>query len=292
MQQSNIKDSFKTQYDALTLFRREHTLKRLLYLDKEWTYYSCGKGKDTIIILPGGLGTGEAAFCYIQSLETHHNIISPIYPPVNTIDELVEGINKIIEAELVENITIFGASFGGILAQCYMKKYSDKIENLVLAHTTTITSDCPEEDLRSSISLLNKTIKLANILPTFVMRSMVNMKFKRLSNKMVGEEKFWRRYFKEIVKTYNKDSIISSSRCMLDFAYNYKFEYGFLNNWQGKILILEADDDTSFSDGQKELLKLLYKDATVNTEHGFGHLTTFVKRDLYIKLIDKFITAN
>lgn len=292
MQQSNIKDSFKTQFDALTLFRREHTLKRLLYLDKEWTYYSCGKGKDAIIILPGGLGTGEAAFCYIQNLEKHHKIISPIYPPVNTIDELVEGINKIIEAESAEHITIFGASFGGILAQCYIKKYSNKIENLVLAHTTTITSDCPKEDLKNSISLLNKTIKLVNTLPTFVMRSMLNTKFKRLSKKMIGEEKFWRQYFKEIVKTYSKESIISSSQSMLDFAYNYKFEYGFLNNWHGKILILEADDDTSFSDRQKELLKLLYKNAVVHSEHGFGHLTTFVKRDLYIKLIDEFVAVN
>ncbi len=292
MQQSNINNSFKAQYDALTLFRREHILKRLLYLDKEWTYYSCGKGKNTIIILPGGLGTGEAAFSYIQSLEKHHRIISPIYPTANTIDELVEGINKIIEAESAEHISIFGVSFGGILAQCYMKKYSNKIENLVLAHTTTITSDCPEEDLKSSISQLNKTIKLVSTLPTFVMRSMIFMKLKRLSKKMAGEEKFWRRYFKEIVKMYNKESIISSSQSMLDFAYNYKFEYGFLNNWQGKILILEAEDDTSFSDRQKELLKLLYKGAEVHSERGYGHLTTFVKRDLYIRLIDEFITVN
>lgn len=76
---------------------------------------------------------------------------------------------------------------------------------------------------------------------------------------------------------------------MLDFINNYQFEYGYLNNWKGKILILEADDDMSFSDKQKELLRLLYKDAKVNTEHGFGHLTTFVKRDLYISFIEEFV---
>lgn len=124
------------------------------------------------------------------------------------------------------------------------------------------------------------------------MRSMLNMKFKRLSKKMVGEEEFWRRYFKEIVKTYDKRSIIATSRSMLDFAYNYKFDYDYLNNWQGKVLILEADDDTSFSDKQKKLLKLLYEDATVHSEHGFGHLTTFIKRNLYIGLISDFIAEG
>lgn len=134
-------NSFESLYDNLLTFRKEHSPKKLLCLDKEWTYYSCGKGKNTIIILPEGLGTGEAAFCYIQSLEKSHKIISPIYPLVSTVDELVEGINKMIEVESAEHITIFGASFGGILAQCFMKKYWNKIEKLVLAHTATITSN-------------------------------------------------------------------------------------------------------------------------------------------------------
>lgn len=81
-------------YDNLDSFRKEHTIKKILYRDKEWTYYSCGKGKDTIVILPGGLGTGEAAFCYIQSLEKRHKIIAPVYPAINTVDELIEGLRK------------------------------------------------------------------------------------------------------------------------------------------------------------------------------------------------------
>lgn len=291
MEQTNNK-SLAVLYDDLFSFRKEHSVKRLLYSDKEWTYYSCGKGKDTIIILPGGIGTGEAGFCYIQGLEKKHKIISPIYPAINTIEELVEGLNKIIETETAEHITLFGASYGGILAQCFMKKYSNKIEKLVLAHTSTITVDYPKEELKDMINLLNKNIKLIKASPTLVMRSILSKKYSQLSKKMMGEEKFWREYFEEVVRTYKKEDIISSLQSMLDFIYKYKFENGFLNSWNGKILILEADDDHAFSEKQKECLKLLYKNARVHTEHGFGHLTSFVKRDLYIKLIEEFSAAG
>lgn len=173
-----------------------------------------------------------------------------------------------------------------------MKKYPNKIKKLILAHTTTITVDCPKEELNGMINLLNKNFKLINAAPLCAIRSILINKFRRLSIRIVGEEKFWKDYFEEIVTTYKKENIKSSLQSMLDFINNYRFEYGFLDNWKGKILILEADDDTSFSDKQKKILKLLYKNAKVHTEHGFGHLTTFVKRELYINLIEEFAAIS
>lgn len=287
MEYSQNKPFINLKQDFL-LFKKEHSLKKLEYLNKKWTYYSCGKGKDTIIILPGGLETGEASFFYINNLERRHKIISPIYPAVNTITELVEGINKIIEAEGAENITLFGVSFGGVLAQCFMKKYSNKVQKLILAHTSTITIDYPKEDLKNMITLLEKNMKLIKPAPVFVLRSMLNKKYRKLSQRKAGEEELWNEYFDEVVKEYKKEDIISSMQIILDFITNNKFEYGFLNKWKGKILILEADDDIAFSKKQKEFLKLLYKGAKVHTDHGLGHMSTFAKRDLYVKLIEEF----
>lgn len=116
----------------------------------------------TIVILPGGTGTGEAT----------------------------------------EQITLLGVSFGGILAQCFMKKYPNKIQKLILAHTSTIIADCPKEELHHIKGMLNKNIKLINTFPIFVMRAIIKNKFRGLSKKIVGEENFWKDYFDELVKTY------------------------------------------------------------------------------------------
>lgn len=276
----------------LTLFREQHKLKSLLVKDNEWRYFCVGKGDNTIVILPGGLGTGEAAFHYIKYFENHYNVIAPIYPDLYTMDELVEGLKKIIDHEAVTNINLFGISFGGLLAQCYMKKYSKEINNLILAHTTTVTSDYPSDESNKRISSLKKAIKIIDILPLFLLKIMYNKKFKKISEQIVVEEEFWEQYFKELIKDYDKNSFKSSMTRMIDFVTNYKFEYDFLEGWDGKVLILEADDDKSFSHKEKEYIKKLYKDAEVHTEHGFGHLTTFVKRDLYMQYINEFIVKH
>lgn len=276
--------------DELTLFREQHKVKSLLIDDNEWRYFSVGKGENTIVILPGGLGTSEAAFHYIKYFENKYNVIAPIYPNVYTMDELVEGLKIIIDHEAVTNINLFGNSFGGLLAQCYMKKYSKEVKNLVLAHTTTITSDYPIEEANERINSLKKASKMVELFPLFLLKTMYNKKFKKISSKIVGEEEFWEQYFKELVKNYDKNSLKSSLARMVDFSTNYKFKYDFLQDWNGGILIIEADDDNSFSAKEKEYLKKLYRSAKIHTDHGFGHVTTFVKRNEYMEYIDDFIS--
>lgn len=270
-------------------FVESHVPKNLLVGDVLWNYICSGNGDETILILPGGIGSGEAAFHYIDRLERNYKVISPSYPEVNTMDELVAGINTILEHEEISNVNIFGASFGGLLAQCYMKKYKSRVESMILAHTAAITPDYPGEEKSRKRELLNKNIKLIHRLPLGLLKMLYGLKFQGLAKQISGEKDFWKQFFKKQVKTYTKNSVESSLKRMLDFLENYSLTYEDVERWNGRVMILEAEDDHSFTDDEKKLLKDLYKNAAVHTDKGYGHLTTFVKKDLYISLIEGFL---
>jgi pimeloyl-ACP methyl ester carboxylesterase len=204
-------------HEALSLFRNQFALKSLMYQQTEWNYYAGGSGNDTIIILPGGLGTGEAAFLYLLELGKNHKVISPVYPHLDSMDELSEGIKEIIDNEKAENITLFGVSFGGLLAQCFMKKFADKVTNLILAHTATNITGYENDDIHKTVDNLHRGIDVLRKLPAFMIRFMLKRKYRKLAQRMGDEAWFWKHYLKDIAGRSTKESVLSSLESMLNF---------------------------------------------------------------------------
>jgi pimeloyl-ACP methyl ester carboxylesterase len=277
------------QIERLKRFRSTHPHKHLIVDDTNWEYISCGQGKEALLLLTGGTGIGEAMEFVFTPLETKYQMVSPTYPSVTTMGELADGIIRILETEGIDRFNILGQSFGGILAQVIAHKYPDKVNKLILSHTTTTSPPVDQAIKAENLKKIEKKEKILSFLPFWIFCLIAKWKISKLIPTNMEEREFWDAYFHEMLSNMKKEALASLSRCMIDFGYNYTFSRDDLANWPGKILILESDDDLFFNPSERKVLKELYPQAQVHTFHGTGHLTLIANREEFLSIIGNFL---
>src|SRR5687767_7401837 len=123
------------QIDRLRQFRLRHPNKRLTVGDLSWEYISCGQGVQSLLLLPGALSVGESLFPLINALENEFRIIAPSYALSATMTGLCDGIARILEVEDVDQAHVLGGSYGGLVAQYFVRRYPERVSSLILSHT-------------------------------------------------------------------------------------------------------------------------------------------------------------
>ena len=94
----------------------------------EWNYYTLGQGSESFLILTGGGSIPEASFQYANALSEKYKVIIPALPQVYTMADCVEGVNQILIQENIANTNFLGFSMGGMISQCFVRKYPDKVK--------------------------------------------------------------------------------------------------------------------------------------------------------------------
>ena len=280
----------RNQIERLKRFRSTHPRKHIMVDDTNWEYISCGQGEEALLLLTGGTGIGEAMGFVFAPLEDKYQMVCPTYPPVTTMRELADGIVKIFETEGIDRVNILGQSFGGILAQVIAHKYPDKVNKLILSHTTTTSPPVDQAIKVESLKKIEKKEKILSFLPFGIFRLLAKWKISKLIPTDIEEKEFWDAYFHEMLSNMKKRGALASlNKCMIDFEQNYTFSRDDMANWPGKILILESDNDPFFHSEEKKALKELYPQAQVHTFHGTGHLTVIVNREEFLSIVGNFL---
>src|SRR5829696_3904935 len=119
----------------LQVFRRTHPYRKIDVDGLRWRYVVGGEGGRTILLPSGGARVPDVYLLLFETLEPHFRIISPAYPAAHTMAALVEGLAAVLDAEGADNADLFGSSFGGFVAQCFVRRYPERVRSLVLANT-------------------------------------------------------------------------------------------------------------------------------------------------------------
>lgn len=275
----------REQKEQLLRFRSTHPYKHLTVETNIWQYIFCGQGKEALTLLAGGLSIGEAWFQIILALEQEYQIIAPTYPPATTMAQLIDGVASILESEGIRQVNLLGASMGGMVAQCFVRRYPEKVSKLILANTMAPNKAYAER--------LGKSDKRSCLFPIWLMRIFAKYAItKHLSAVASTEREFWRAYFNEFVSLHwSRESILRQNSCVVDFAQNYEFTPNDLANWPGRILIIESDDDRAVGAFNGRLLKDMNPHAQVHTFHNAGHASLITRREEYIATVKKFLKA-
>ncbi|HKO97819.1 MAG TPA: alpha/beta hydrolase [Pyrinomonadaceae bacterium] len=271
------------QVARLQEFRRTHSYKHLNVGAAEWQYISCGQGNQTLLLLPGALSVGESVFPLIACLEDDYRIIAPSYTLSLSMTELCAGIARILEAEGVDEAHVFGGSYGGLVAQYFVRQHPAKVRSLILSHTFVLTSKYA------------KPLWIAGkLFPAFPQRLLVPLLKARLNRILLStlraanhpETQFWTAYLNEaIVSNQLREVFIHQSKSLLDLMGQPAFTSDDLSGWKGKILIIESIDDPAIAARDRAFLKSVYPQAEVHTYTDAGHASSILKRDEVVKLI-------
>jgi pimeloyl-ACP methyl ester carboxylesterase len=78
----------------------------------------------------------------------------------------------------------------------------------------------------------------------------------------------------------------------VDCRLNYVFTPHDLQDWPGRILLLDADDDPGVRPPMRAALRALYPQAQVHTFHGAGHAPFLSLPDEYFAVVGSFLDAE
>ncbi|MGD2248199.1 MAG: alpha/beta hydrolase [Candidatus Methanofastidiosia archaeon] len=268
------------QREYFKKFRERHPHKTCECNTVSWEYISCGTG-EPLVLLPGGVRSCDTWFKMITALENQYKIVSPTYPALKTMASIIHGIIHILELEKVDKGHILGTSFGGWVAQCIVRSNPEKVETLILSHTS------------APGSISNPVLTLAEILtyvyPEWLLQSALKRRYYSLLSVPDFESAFWKAFTEELSLNTTKDDIKAQQKCTRDFEKNYEFSPNDLSDWPGRILLIESDNDPAFTVSVREALKGLYPTAQVYTFENAGHTPGYTNPDEYIRVLKEFL---
>jgi len=278
----------REQVARLKEFRHTHPYKQLIVGDTKWEYISCGQGEQTLLLLPGALSVGESTFPFITAFENEYRIIAPSYALSLSMTGLCEGVSHILETEDLSQAHVFGGSYGGLVAQYFVRQYPAKARSLILSHTFVLSPK------------LAKPLRLAGMVVPVFPKSLFAPILKLRLNKLLlsklraanhPEAEFWRAYLNEaIASDLLKEVFIHQNKCLLELAQQSQFTPDELKAWPGRVLIIESEDDPAIPARDRALLKSTYPKAQVHTFRDAGHASSILKREEVVSIIRGFLS--
>ena len=266
--------------EKLRQFRARYPNKKVTIGGVQWNYRICGEGPRALLMLPGGLGN-DLAFGLVSELVSQFRVVYPAYPQLHKLADAVEGIAAILTAENIASVSVFGASTGGAVAQCFVRRYPGRVERLILSNTGVPTAHC--------IGGRRAVNSILPMIPWPLLRVPLARGITKLLNAPAADRPFWRAYAKELfTKHLTKAVVLANLRLQLEYQEKCHFSPDDLAVWPGQVFIVESDNDI-FSAARRKAMLDTYPQAPVYTIHGGGHMPAFTRTGEYLEVLDQFL---
>ena len=269
---------------ALADFRRSFPEKVVTDGTHEWRYRVIGSDAPALLALPGGELVNDLGFEFALAMRGCRRSVYPAYPRVDSMEELASGLAAILDAEEIDQAAILGASFGGALAQVFVRRHPGRISHLLLSNCGV-----PLRYLVPSLRLFNGIFR---ILPWSVFSALLPRSMSDVLDPDDKDRDFWKAYLDEMLSTrIAKADMLANFRIQLEYHRRYHFTPNDLAEWQGKVLIAESDTDV-IGPRRRRALRETYPNAEVHTYHNGGHATMFLCFDDYLAMVKAFLDCG
>jgi pimeloyl-ACP methyl ester carboxylesterase len=108
-------------------------------------YQRVGKGKQTLVLLHGFLGSQQIWKDYVDTLASTYTVImidlpghghSAVWGACTTMEEMAEGVWNILSAEKLGAVHLCGHSMGGYVSLALAAKYPELVKSITLLNST------------------------------------------------------------------------------------------------------------------------------------------------------------
>jgi pimeloyl-ACP methyl ester carboxylesterase len=272
------------RWEELREFRATHPPKHISVAGVGWDYLATGAGEEALLLLPGGAMVGEAGFTRIPAFEDRYRVIAPDYPPVSTAAQLLDGLAGVLDAEGVRAAHVLGPSYGGLVAQCFVRRHPERVRSLILANTLV-----PPRTLLWPAKIF---LALLPFVPPGWLRAQrertLARAFSGVPSVPLEDQVFWRDYQHGLISHLTKAELLAMYLLGIDLMKSFRFAPDDLASWPGRVLILESDEDL-LRPKQRAELRRCYPQAQVHTFHGAGHTPWMSHKEEYLSVIKQFL---
>jgi 3-oxoadipate enol-lactonase len=267
----------REQKDELRPFQAAHVESTVHVAGQHWKYSLSGRGDDALVLLPG-YAPGTDALQTVSELGDRWRVLRPTYPCVSTIEELVDGVAGILDYEEIYQAHVLGLSLGGMVAQCFVRRYPDRTDRLILCDTVA-----PD---RGMARRWKATLAVLSLLPERVVLSVPGRWMPYTTPGLPQRVSSG----KPLALQSPKERILSEYRLLVDFAQNYEFAPDDLADWGGRVLIIEPDAADTVHVRARTALRKLYPQARAYTISSSSLLAVGGERQEYIAEVRAFLT--
>jgi pimeloyl-ACP methyl ester carboxylesterase len=250
-------------FDELARFRAERPPRTRTVAGVEWRYLAAGSGSDALLLLPGYFVGAESWFRVVPLLAPFGRVIAPDYPRVRTVRDLAHGLERVLEAERIESLTIVGQSVGGAYARALAPILEPTVRALVLSHAALPGSGEAERVRRGN--------RLGRLAPAWLHRRQWR---RRIAAERAGSDpatRFWRTILLERAAHLTRPDVVAWGACYLDLL--ERPDDPASRAWSGPVLVIESDDDPVIDAAARRALREHFEGAHVTTFSGTGHWT-------------------
>lgn len=274
------KDVPAAEWEDFQRFREENPPRTAQIAGQTWTWLGGGTAERALLFLPGAQGTAESVSLNIAHFAPRFRWIAMTYPPVPAMAELADGIAAILDREGIDKVAVIGGSYGGFVAQVFVRRHPDRVERLILSHTG------PPNPARGQF--IAKSLRWLPRLPMFLLRLQYRKVMMGLLPKR-PELALIRAYLEEIIALHlTRAGMINGYRRVVDYDQQH-FAPGDLDHWSGRLLLLLGDNDPATPAPVRERMKALYPTAQVRIFEGAGHATGILRREEYLAVMEEFL---
>jgi pimeloyl-ACP methyl ester carboxylesterase len=265
------------QREALRRFRESYPEQTATANGMTWRYVDTGGAGDVILLLVGGLREADAAHANIPMLTDDFRVIAPSYPTLSTMADLADGVAGLLDALNLERVHVLAGSFGGMLAQVFIRRHPERVNKVILSTTAVLDED--------SAARYNQALEALKPLSQQEVSAFAKETMFHIMQPPKAQHAFYRAYLDELYSyRVDKAALISMYHALLDFAHDVELTPG---DWDA--LILEADDDATFDETIRARVRELYPHAMRYVFHNAGHSPAASQRDHYFDVVKRFL---
>jgi pimeloyl-ACP methyl ester carboxylesterase len=272
-----------TASDALDAFRAAAPVRRLRHGGVEWQYRVTGAGRQGLLLLPGAVGDGDAYFTLAPLLSATHTLIAIAYPPIDSLAGLLDGLRDLLDRAPIDSTDIVGGSFGGMIAQAFLRRFPQRTRRIVLSATG------PAKPERAASN--EQFARVMARLPVGVTRALLRTIVRVALKQVTGDRAFWRNFYFQAIGALSREELAARYALSADVDRHGPPSPAGLQEWRGSALILEGADDRIANAGARDSLKSIFPNARVHTFPGAGHAISAARRDEWAAEIAAFLSA-
>ena len=292
----NAKEEF-AYYDSVA---PRQTIK-ILGKDFSYRFYKNPDPKvdATILMLAGGSGLGDAFAGMARAFTEKYSLINFNYPMGFTDnDSMADAIAELIRSTGARNVYLWGQSYGGALAQIIASKHPEAVKGLILTSTASLTGNLKYEGMKCLVEMFSeekeqKDIKTYKKLPMSMLPGILKLAFKVKMKDNPKGQKVIQEFIDYLKPDLTRDYFIHMTRLLCDLRNHLgTISKEDLEYLRGHVLIIEPEDDDTFTSDIKEGLISDMPDPVVNRDISGGHLAMMFDTDNFIKVIDSFMSEQ
>jgi pimeloyl-ACP methyl ester carboxylesterase len=273
--------------ERLLRFRSEHPSKHVNINGIHWQYIVCGKGTETLLLLPGGLRLAESAVDYIQMFEDAYRLIVPTYPPLGVMDDIVDGVVNILDEEQISEVFVLGQSYGSAVAQVLLQRHPSRVKKVILSGAAPLIA------VKWKTLLLHLLIMVATLLPEWVVMRLYRRIVSPLVTVQQSKRAFWKTYLYELFEQrLNKADALSHLQTLLDAQLKYACARGERSSWSGNMLVIWGENDPHRNEKSQKGILEIYPQAQIHIILESGHTVAMSEPKKYSRAVKSFLNKK